>query len=46
VADVCLPGAAAQKNGIFYLPGFVEDRWQICFSSASLPRFFLRVRML
>jgi len=30
-------GAAAQQTvGIFCLPGFVEDRGQICFSRGSL----------
>jgi hypothetical protein len=29
---------------IFGLPGFVEDRGQICFSRGSLPHFFLHVR--
>ncbi len=38
------PGAAEQNVGIFCLPGFVADRWPICFSSGSLPRFFPHVR--
>jgi hypothetical protein len=45
-ADVCLPGAAEQKVEIFCLPGFVEDRRQMCFSRGSPPRFFLHMRML
>ncbi len=44
--SICLPSAAKQKVGIFYLPRFVEDRGQICFSRGSLPCFFLHVHML
>jgi len=44
VAGRCLPDAAEQKVGIFCLPGFLEDRGQICFSQGSLPHFFLHVR--
>ncbi len=43
VAGRCLPDATEQKVGIFCLPGFVEDRGQICFSRGSLPHFFLHV---
>jgi len=43
VAGRRLPGAAEQKVGIFCLPGFVEERGQICFSRGSLPPFFLDV---
>jgi hypothetical protein len=41
-----MPGAAEHKIEIFCLPGFVEDRGQICFSRGSLPCFFLHVRVL
>jgi hypothetical protein len=37
VAGRRLPRAAEEKVGIFCLPGFVEDRGQICFSRSSLP---------
>ncbi len=37
-----LSGAEEQKVRIFCLPGFVEDRRQICFSCYSLPRFCAR----
>jgi hypothetical protein len=44
--DVCLQGVAEQKVEIFCLPGFVEDRRQMCFSRGSPSRFFLHMRML
>jgi hypothetical protein len=43
VADRHLLGATKQKVEIFYLPGFVEDHEEICFSQGSLPHFFLHV---
>jgi hypothetical protein len=46
VADVCLPGVAEQKVEIFCLPGFVEDRRQMCFSCGRPSCFFLHMRML
>ncbi len=45
-ADVCLPGVAEQKVEIFCLPGFVEDRRQMCFSRGSPSCFFLHMRVL
>ncbi len=45
-AYVCLPGVAEQKVEIFCLPGFVEDRRQMCFSRGSPSRFFLHMHML
>jgi hypothetical protein len=45
-ADVCRPRAAEQKVEIFCLPGFVEDRRQMCFPRGSPPRFFVHMRML
>ncbi len=45
-ADVCLLGVAEQKVEIFCLPGFVEDRRQMCFSRGSPSHFFLHMRML
>jgi len=45
-ADVCLPGVAEQKVEIFCLPGFVEDRRQMCFSRGSSLCFFLHMRVL
>jgi hypothetical protein len=44
VAGRRLRRAAEQNAGIFCLPGFVADLWQMCFLRGSLPRFFLRVR--
>jgi hypothetical protein len=44
VAGRRLRRAAEQNAGIFCLPGFVADRWRMCFLRGSLPRFFLRVR--
>ncbi len=41
VAGRCLLGAIEQKFGIFYLPGFTEDRRQICFLCSNHPHFFL-----
>jgi hypothetical protein len=38
-ADVRLPGAAEQKVKIFCLPGFVEDRRQMCFSRGRSAAF-------
>jgi hypothetical protein len=46
VADVCLPGVAEQKVEIFCLPGFVEDRRQMCFSCGSSSCFFLHMHVL
>jgi hypothetical protein len=46
VADVCLPGVAEQKVEIFCLPGFVEDRRQMCFLRDSPLCFFLHMRVL
>jgi len=43
VAGRRLPGEAEQKDGIFCLRGFVEERGRICFSRGSQPRFFLDV---
>jgi hypothetical protein len=45
-ADICLLGVAEQKVEIFCLPGFVEDRRQMCFSRDSSSRFFLHMHML
>ncbi len=44
--DICLPGVAEQKVDFFCLPGFVEDRQQMCFSRGSPSHFFLHMRML
>jgi len=41
-----LLGAAKQKVRIFCLPGFVEDRGQICFLQGRRPHFFLHVHLL
>jgi len=45
-ADVCLLGVAEQKVEIFCLPGFVEDRRQMCFSRGSPSCFFLHMHVL
>jgi hypothetical protein len=39
-------GSYSGRQAILYLPGFVDDGGQIWFSSGSLPRFFLHVRVL